>query len=428
VTRLAFALALLVGGLALSQPSTYFVPIVEPRLGPVGAVRMGTSIWLPDPGVDPSASQLFGFGNGSLQIFPLSVAGVGGVTNVPAEVDAIATAPGVLVSGSSRTLIAVLSNGGVSFYTIDSSGTGSAFVARGPQTGPIDAGTQIALSAVPGGAAALLVADGSRITRFEVDMSSGQAVVSPGGIIPAHPSGATDTSNALVFDGINNIGFVGGSVLGDIYQFDPRLDAGAPSAFDIALTSGGRLASPVTGLALYSVTAATYLLAANGQGLTLYDLRSTAQADSGVRLIPFDAMGPITAPAGVALTNLPIDLPVDGGFPGGVVAVGDRTNTDLALLRWDRIASQVDGGLAVDTTFDPRTAFLDGGTPDGGVPDAGAPDGGSGGGGGTTPGGGPMGPGIPVEHASSCTTAAGAPVLVLLLAALGLLLPRRQRR
>ena len=92
--------------------------------------------------------------------------------------------------------------------------------------------------------------------------------------------------NALVFDGFTNQGFVGGRVLGDIYQFDARLDAGPPSAFDIALVSQGRLAGPVTGLALYSVTSASYLLAANGQGLTIYDLNAAVPRSSGFRRDP----------------------------------------------------------------------------------------------------------------------------------------------
>ena len=140
-------------------------------------------------------------------------------------------------------------------------------------------------------------------------------------------------------------------------------------------------------------------------------------------MIPVDAVGPITAPAGVAVTN----LAVDPGFPGGVIAVGDRTQTDLALLRWDLLASQVDGGLVIDTSFDPRGSS-DGGLPDGGVPDWGHPGQWNGRGRGPSNGGGPLGPGIPVDHGSSCTTAAGAPVLLLLLAGLGLLPRRRQRR
>jgi hypothetical protein len=420
VTRLAFALALLLGGLALSQPNTYFPPIAArtPASSPVGATAMGTAIWLPDPGIDPNQSLLFGTGDGTSVPFILNTQARANLTGLPAQVDAVATAPGVLVEGISKTLVAVLSNGAVRFATLD--GDGTSYTDRGPPT-PIDAGTQIALSAVPGGGAALLVSDGFRITRFEIDPSTNPVVVSQGGTISA---GATDQANALVFDGFTNQGFVGGRVLGDIYRFDARLDAGPPSAFDIALVSQGRLAGPVTGFALYSVTSATYLLVANGQGLTIYDLNAAVPPSSGFRVIPVDAVGSIGVPAGVAVTN----LAVDAGFPGGVIAVGDRTQTDLALLRWDVLANQVDGGLVIDTTFDPRGAVTDGGLPDGGLPDSGVVDSGTPSGGGPSNVGGPRGPGIPVEHESSCATAAGAPVLLLLLAGLGLLPRRRQRR
>jgi MYXO-CTERM domain-containing protein len=90
----------------------------------------------------------------------------------------------------------------------------------------------------------------------------------------------------------------------------------------------------------------------------------------------------------------------------------------------------VDGGLTIDSKFDPRSggSGLDGG-PDGGGPDGGLPDGGpppDSGSGGSPPNG--LGPGIPVDHGSSCATTAGAPALLLLLAGLGLLPRRRQRR
>jgi MYXO-CTERM domain-containing protein len=428
VIRLVFALVLLAGGLALSQPSTYRVPITArtPGTAPVGNVGMGAAIWLPDPGTDPSQSLLFGFGGGSAVPFVLNTQALGTVSGFPTQVDAIAAAPGVLVEGNSKTLLAILSNGAVRFATVENNGT--LYNDLGPTT-PIDAGTvvalpPIALSAVPGGGAALLVSDGSQITRFEIDTSTSPVSVSQGGTISA---GATDTANALVFNGFTNQGFVGGRVVGDLYQFDARLDAGPPSIFDFAQTSLGRVKGPVTGLALYSVPSATYLLVPNGFGLTIYDV--SGGASTGFIVIPVDGgTGPlaqISVPAGVAVTN----LAVDSVFPGGVIAVGDPTRTDLALLRWDQLALEVDGGLVVDPNFDPRTAFLDGGTPDGGVPDGGAPDGGSGGGGGTVPGGGPLGPGIPVDHgSSSCSTAAGGPVLLLLLAGLALLPRRRQRR
>jgi len=419
VTRLTFALALLAGGLGLAQPNTYFAPIIArtPGTSPVGAVGMGTAIWLPDPGVAADQSLLFGTGGGTAIPFVLATQAAASVTGLPTRVDAIAAAPGVLVGGSSKTLLAVLSNGQVTFGTVES----GAYVSKGPLT-PISAGTVIALSAVPGGSAALLLSDGFQISRFELDVSSGTVVVRPGATMSAAPSGANDQANTLVFDGMSNRGFVGGRVLGDIYQFDARLDAGLPTVFDVALVSQGRLAAPVTGLALYAVPEVTYLLAANGQGLTIYNVDAPTPASSGFRVIPNDAVGPITAPAGVAVTNLPVGV----AFPDGVIAVGDRTHTDLALLRWDLLATQVDGGLVIDSTFDPRDAGSS--LPDGGRPDGGTDGGSGGGGGGSSGGGGPLGPGIPVDHGSSCTSAAGTPLLLLLLAGLGLVPRRRQRR
>ena len=419
MTRLAFALALLLGGLALSQPNTYFAPIVArtPGSSPVGATAMGAAIWLPDSSAWTRISHCSsGTGGGTSVPFVLNTQAPANLTGLPAQVDAVAAAPGVLVEGISKTLLAVLSNGGVNSRRWRPMAPATPTEARSP---PSTRARRFALSAVPGGGAALLVSDGFQITRFEIDPSINPVGVSQGGTISA---GATDQGNALVFDGFTNQGFVGGRVLGDLYQFDARLDAGPPSAFDIAMVSQGRLAGPVTGLALYSGTSASYLLAANGQGLTVYDLNAAVPRSSGFRVIPVDAVGPITAPAGVAVTN----LAVDAGFPGGVIAVGDRTQTDLALLRWDLLASQVDGGLVIDTGFDPRGSS-DGGLPDGGVPDSGTPDSGTGGGS-PSNGGGPLGPGIPVDHGSSCTTAAGAPFLALLLAGLGLLPRRRQRR
>jgi MYXO-CTERM domain-containing protein len=266
------------------------------------------------------------------------------------------------------------------------------------------------------------VSDGFRITRWDLDVSSGNVVATRGLDIPASPGGvgATDESNTLTFDGVSNLGFVGGRVVGDLYTFDARLDAGPPTVFDAALVSQGRLSAPVTGLAVYSGQNASYLLAANGQGVTVYNLLLTNPRPTAFRVIPEDTLGQITAPAGVAVTN----LPAGAALPGGVIAVGDRTQTDLALVRWDILAGQVDGGLVVDPNTDPRDGGPrgDGGQPDGGPPDGGNPPSGPG------PGGGALGPGIPVDHSSSCAAAPGGPALLALLTGLGLLVPRRRQR
>lgn len=421
MTRIAFSAALLLGAIASAQPSTYFAPIAArtPASSPVGANGMQTAIWLPDPGVDAAQSLLFGTGGGSSVPFRLDTQAAATVSDLPAQVVAVAAAPGVMVGGSSRTLLALSTGGSVRFGTIEA----GAFVGRGPLAS-ITAGTQIALSAVPAGGAALLVSDGFRITRWDLDVSTGTVVATRGLDIPAAPGGVgtTDESYSLTFDGASNVGFVGGKVLGDLYTFDARLDAGVPKVFDAALASLGRLVGPVTGLAVYSGVNARYLLAANGQGITIYDLLRVSPTQSAFRVIPEDALGQITAPAGVSVTN----LPAGAALPGGVIAVGDRSQTDLALVRWDALAGQVDGGLVVDTTSDPRGSG-DAGSSDGGAPDAG--DGGNPSSG-PGPGGGPMGPGIPVDNSSSsCATTPGGPALLALLAGLALLLPgRRQRR
>jgi len=421
VTRIALTAALLLGGAALAQPETYFAPIAArtPASSPVDATAMQATLWLPDPGVDAAQSVLFGTGGGSTVPFRLDTQAPTTLSGLPAQVAAVAAAPGVLVGGSARTLLAISSNGAVSFVTLEA----GALVARGPGSS-IPAGTQIALSAVPGGGAALLVSDGSQITRWDLDLSTGSAIATRGLSIPASPGGvgANDQSYSLTFDGTSNVGFVGGGIVGDLYTFDARLDAGVPRVFDAALVSQGRLLGPVTGLAVYSGVTARYLLAANGQGITVYDLLRATPPQSAFRVIPQDGLGQITAPAGIAVTN----LPAGAALPAGVIAVGDRTQTDLALVRWDILAGQVDGGLVVDITSDPRGTGDGGQPPDGGAPDAGG-DGGSTSG--PPPGGGPTGPGVPVDHSSSCATAAGGPALLALLAGLGLLVRgRRQRR
>jgi len=103
--------------------------------------------------------------------------------------------------------------------------------------------------------------------------------------------------------------------------------------------------------------------------------------------------------------------------------IGDRT---LATLSWTDVATALDGGVVVDTGYDPRQGLLF----DAGTPDAGPPDAGDGGGGGNPGGGGgPVGPGIPVESGtSSCAAAGGMPTLLPLVAALALAMLLRRRR
>jgi len=418
---------MLVGGISSAQPATYFPPIdLRTKQNSVGATNMQVALWLSDPGVDVAQSIFFGSGGGASAPFELSTLNPASVGSFPAQVDAVAAAPGVLVGTAYRTLLAV-SSGGVVTFGIIQSGT---FVGLGPAT-TIPGSSALALSAVPGGGAALLVLDSSNmIDRWDLDVSSGLVVATPGLTGAGAPTGGVgsfDQPNTLYFDGLRNIGFVGGRVLGDIYQFDPNLDAGAPTVFDQALVSGGRLSPPVSGLAMYQASDAGYLLAANGQGLTIYNLLPGGNPLAGaVRVIPQDlSFGPITAPAGVAVTNL------DAGpsFPGGVVVVGDRGQGGLALFRWDLLAALDGGILVIDSVTDPRgTPAPDAGLcPDGGVPDGGSCGPPPSGGPGNLPG--PPGPYVPPPaSSSSCASAPGGPALAVLLLALVLLVPRRRQR
>ena len=267
----------------------------------------------------------------------------------------------------------------------------------------------------------LLVSDstGTALTRWEIDASGAQAFGVQG--LTGSVSALNDPAKSLFIDEIRNVGYAG-SVLGNLFFVKPGLDAGS-QLFDSALTGQGRLAAPLTGVSVYVGSAtANYLLVTGAQGLTVYNLNTANPLPGAFRVIATDPLGPVTGPTGLAVTN----LPAGATLSQGVIALGDPTQHDVALVSWGALATQVDGGLAVDTTTDPRGPG-DGGAGTDGGPDAGS-DAGSGGGGGSAGGGGPLGPGIPVPQPSGCTSAPGGVMAVLALAALLLRVPRRRQR
>ena len=436
--RSLLAAALLCSALAQAQVETYFAPITvrSPGTAPVGGTAtLRMALALPDAGIGVDQSTLVAGAGAAGVGFTLGSLLPATLTSLPGSIDAVATAPGVLVGVSSQTLIAISSGGTVTFGTLD----GTAFHDR-TAAAPVVAGTgTIALSAVADGGAALLVSDGRQITRWDLDISNGTVQPTLG---PSGSDAPSDAAFSLVFDGRTEVGFSGGSSLG-LYVFDSRLDAGPPTIIDTNLLDPTRLSPPVTGLALYGGRTPLYLLASHQQGLTIYPLTGIGPpltADGiivsagtvlsrAVKVIATDSSGQITAPLAVAVTN------VDAGPPyyGGVIVLADTDNT-FANVRWDLLAQhQVDGGLVVDPT-DPRIVGFDGGSAvDGGCPDGGplGPDGGCGPGG---PTGGPVvptppGPGIQINQPSSCASAAGAPGFAALVAVGGLLFSlRRQRR
>ena len=165
----------------------------------------------------------------------------------------------------------------------------------------------MALSAVPDGGAALLVSDGTLITRWDLDLSTGAVNASRGFSVSATPRAAARSISPILCSSTasgTSASSVDG-ILGDVYQFDPNLDAGAPTVFDPGQVSQGRLAAPVTGITLYPAIGAGYLLVASAKGITFYNRNLANPLASAFRVIPIDSEGPITTPAGVALTNLP---------------------------------------------------------------------------------------------------------------------------
>src|SRR5262249_28868639 len=352
------------------------------------------------------------------------------VVGLPLTADVVATAPG-FVSGGSRTTLVALSVGGAIVLGTLNQGSFSAFDARTlPPT------TLAAITPTPPAAPALFVSNGTTIPRWDINGSQGGAV-QQGFTISANPTsgGGGDTARVLVVDGLGNRlrgwGYVGGGTLGDIYRFDAQLDAGDPLAFDVALLSSGRLAAPVTGLALMPGRASDYLLAANGQGVTVYDLVVAELNPPAARAGAFilrasDDAGTITAPGGVAATNLAIP----SGFPGGAVVVGNIADRTLAMLSWAGVRTATDGGVVVDIAYDPRNGLIFVPSPDAGPPPDGAqPHAGAAGG--ANPGrwrGGALRPGIPAGNGGSCAAAADVPALLPLLAVLALAMLLRRPR
>ena len=432
VTRLGLIVGMLLAPLALGQPTTYTVPIVgrTSSANPIGGTAPITeTVVLSPPPAGTDQTLVFGVGGASPAVFRVANQGPASVVGLPLTADVVATAPGFVSAGARTTLVALSVGGAIVLGTMDQ-GTFSAIDA-----GTIPSTTLVTMSATPDGGAALFVSNGTTITRWDISGSQG---VQKGFTISANPTsgGGSDSPRVLVVDGLGNRlrgwGYVGGGTLGDIYRFDAQLDAGDPLAFDVALVSTGRLAPPVTGLALMPGRASDYLLAANGQGVTVYDLvvaeldPPTARAGAFILRASDDA-GTIAAPGGVAATNLAIPT----GFPGGAVVVGNIPDRTLAMLSWADVRTVTDGGVILDIAYDPRNGLIFVPNPDAGPPpDGGQPDGGSDGGGHNPGGGGggPIGPGIPVDNGGSCAAAGDVPALLPLLAVLALAMLLRRPR
>lgn len=333
MTRLGLVVGLLLAPVALGQPTTVTVPIVArtPAANPVtGTGPLTEAVVLPPLSAQLDQTLAFGAGGGAPAVFRVADATPTTVSNLPATIDAIATAPGVMVNGVASTVLAISTGGAITLGTLEA----NAFVARNAPGIPIPATTLVAMTATPDAGAALFVSDGTNITRWDIDGSGTNLVATQGFTISANPTagGFTDSPRVLVVDGLGGqaqrgLGYVGGGTLGDIYVFDAQLDAGSPSAFDVAQVSLGRLAPPITGLALMQGLQSDYLLAANTQGLTVYDLTlpSLESLAGAFVLRGADSAGTLTVPLGVGATNLSASTLT----PGGAIVVGN-----LGIAPW----------------------------------------------------------------------------------------------
>ena len=155
MNRLALVPAVLLASIAVAQPATYFVPIAARTPPVVRRVRRCPTIALPDPGVSAAQSILFSTGGGTADSFLLGTQVATPLTGFPAPADAVAAAPGVLVNGQSRTLVAVVSGG----ERGGRDARGWAPSCPAVRASALPGSAPIALSAGPDGGAVLLVSD-----------------------------------------------------------------------------------------------------------------------------------------------------------------------------------------------------------------------------------------------------------------------------
>jgi 3-phytase len=211
-----------------------------------------------------------------------------------------------------------------------------------------------------------------------------------------------------------------------IWQYGAEPEAADARTLVDGVTGGG-LSTPLGGVALYTASGVRgYLLAVSGGANTvrIYERQPSAHTFRGSFSVAQDGgIDAVDRPRHVVMTNR-----AQAGFPLGMVAVHDSTNTtggneNFKLVPWQAIATAFTTPLVVDTGNST--------TP----PDGGTPDGGADGGGGVTlpPNTPPLFPGAPPpegdEGGLNCyCSSVSVPGSVLLVLAGVLLLSRRRPR
>jgi 3-phytase len=226
--------------------------------------------------------------------------------------------------------------------------------------------------------------------------------------------------SGLVADESQGVLFVAQQSQG-IWRYSAEANGGTARTA-VATAGQGGLASPLGGLALYSLSGSGgYLLAASpsGDNVVVYGQRPPHTPLGSFRVIT-NATGNIDEVSGTR--SLEASSRALGTlFPAGAVLVHDALNSPAQnhkALSWSNVAAAFNPPLAVSS--------VDGGS-DGGVMDGGTTDGGTGRDGGTTtgPGGGTIDP--DPESGCGCATASVSGTVLFVLLGLALRGRRRQQ-
>lgn len=425
--RTLLIVAVLLAGLpALAQPSIQVSPTLETeQVFGTGPVVQGGALWVHP--TDPANSLLLVADNQlGLLLYRLNgdLLSSQASEGVAAGVD---VQENVHVTGISQSLVMVANPSlqALVAYIIDPTTLGVRGAGLSPITTSGFVPNSVALYVSPTSGRFFAFAGSATgvISQFEI---TGQ--VGDGGV-QFNPVRTFDVGDAVVgmaVDDAQRTLYVVEQGTG-IWQYGAEPDAADARTLVDGVTGGG-LSSPLGGVALYTASGVRgYLLAVSGGANTvrIYERQPNAHAFRGsFSVIQDGGIDAVDRPRHVVVTNRSQGT----GFPLGVVAVHDSTNTtggneNFKLVPWQAVATGFATPLVVDTGS-PSTST------DGGTPDAGTADGG---GRGTQPNVPPDFPGqMPpgeVENGPNCyCSSVSVPGSVLLVLAGVLLLSRRRPR
>ncbi|HYO68377.1 MAG TPA: phytase [Archangium sp.] len=374
--RTLLIVAVLLAGLpALAQQNLQVSPSVETAqaLG-TGTVVQGAALWLHP--TDPANSLLLVADNqvgllvyrttGAL-LFSHSSDGVAAGVDVQenAQVTGISQSLVMVANPSLQALVA---------YLIDPTTLGLRSAGLSPITtsGFVPNSVALYVSPTTGRLFAFAGSATGVVAQYELSGQVGDGGV---GVTPVRTFDVGDSVVGLAVDDAQRTLYVVEQGSG-IWQYGAEPNAGDARVLVDGITGGG-LDAPLGGVALYTASGVRgYLLAVSGgaNAVRIYERQPSAHTFRGSFNVAQDGgIDAVDRPRHVVVTNRSLT-----GFPLGLVAVHDSTNTtggneNFKLVPWQAIATGFATPLVVDTG-NPTTPT------DGGTPDAGTADGGGGGG------------------------------------------------